>query len=157
MEKAVCKALVALFGPREAARQLGVNENTMLGWCSKFGWKKAAVEPEKGPDMGDIIKRAIERSKQLSTVNLAKFVENAAGAAANLEKPLDSARKVRDVAGVYSTLWPAEKEPGLIEGEILIGKLEVRDASEENPVIEAEVLEVEPIREELPDGGQESD
>jgi hypothetical protein len=153
IDKSVAKALVVLFGPREAARQLQMNENTMCAWARNNGWKKATQSPAPTRDLGEIIKTAVERSKQLSTIHLAKYTEKAAIAASESEKPLEVARKVRDVAGVYSTLWPQDKSEKLIEGEILLGVVEVADIAR----VEGEVLDVEPVREELSDGRPPSD
>jgi len=142
------KALVALFGPSEAAKQLGIPKGTMLWRAQKYGWKKAASQPSGEKDIAEIIIRAVERSKQLTTVHLAQYAEKAAMEAAGHERPLEIARKVADVSKVYATLWPHEKEGKLIEGEILIGVAQVKDSKEK--AVEGEVID-EPIRERLSD------
>ena len=49
IDRAAVKALVAVYGPREAARQAGINESTVLAWSRRYKWKKAAfIAPMKG-------------------------------------------------------------------------------------------------------------
>lgn len=94
-----------------------------------------------GKDPSDMLKESLENSRVNSTLHLAKYVEKASEKAAKHTDPLEVARKVRDVAGVYQVLYPPEEETGLIEGSILIGAAKVTDDPKE---IEAHV------REELP-------
>lgn len=155
LDKSAIKALVTLYGPREAARQSGLPVGTVLAWSAKFKWKKASVLPRESvhtgvkaaagmvnKDAGDLLRESLENSRVNSTLHLAKYTEKASEAAAKHHNPLEVARKVRDVAGVYSTLFPPETEEGLIEGSILIGAAKVTDNVQE---IEAHV------RQELPD------
>jgi hypothetical protein len=148
-DKSAIKALVTVYGIREATRMSGLPFGTVSGWAFKYQWKRAKVgikaggEP-KGLDAGDMLKEALEKSKEASTLNLAKFTEKASLKAAEHRRPLEIARKVKDVASVYSTLWPVEEQNGLIEGGILIGTQEVRLDSkeiEEAKVVEGRVIE----------------
>jgi hypothetical protein len=173
VDRKAVKALIALFGPREAARQAGLNENTVLYWAARFGWKKATGKPEL-KDAGDLISEAVQRSKRMSTAHLAKFTERAAFEASEHKEPLKIAKQVRDVAGVYAAIFPHKESGGLIEGEILIGGATVSDVEdvgdrrlkiEDGAVIDlpssicdlpSTDLEVEDgsddVREEFPDG-----
>jgi hypothetical protein len=146
IEKSAIKALVILLGPVEAARQTGINLNTIRSLARSNRWKKARPGPNMR-DAGDMVKEAIEKSKETATLHLAKFTENAAVKAAESNDPLAVARRVRDVAGVYSTLWPNQEKAALIEGGILLGQMEVKDA---------EIID-EPVRQELPDRGHPGD
>jgi hypothetical protein len=147
-DKSAIKALVTVYGVREATRMSGLPFGTVSAWAFKYQWKRAKVgvksnEPV-GLDAGDLLKEAFEKSKEASTLNLAKYTEKASAKAAEHGKPLEIARKVRDVASVYSTLWPVEEQSGLIEGGILIGTQEVRiDAKEveDAKVVEGKVIE----------------
>jgi hypothetical protein len=47
--------------------------------------------------------------KNKSRFNLSKFVLNASKVASRSRSPLQDARNVKDVAGVYSVLWPEER------------------------------------------------
>jgi len=40
--------LVIEFGPREAARKLGLNENTVLGWAHRYEWNSPKLRQNKG-------------------------------------------------------------------------------------------------------------
>lgn len=148
-DKAAVKALVTIYGPRETARITGLRPGTVMGWSSRYKWKKISNKPLPeiaGKDAGDAIRDALEKSKVASTMNLAKFTERASEKAAKHANPLEVARKVRDVAGVYSTLWPNESEGELIEGAILIGAAQVTDNQHE-----IKQLKETDVREVLPD------
>jgi hypothetical protein len=139
------KALVTLFGPREAARQAGIPEGSMTAYAFKYKWKKATgFRPdmkEEGLDVGDTIARAMAQKKQDTMLDLATYARNAAEKAAIHKDPLEVARKVRDVAGVYQVLYPPENDEGLIEGAILIGDAKVTVNPGE---VQARAIEVEP-------------
>lgn len=144
------KALVAIYGPREAARRANVPEGTMLYYASRHKWKKATGfrdEKERPKDGGDVVSEVLIRSREESTINLAEYTRKASKKAAEHKDPLEVARKVRDVAGVYQVLFPAEEGNELIEGSILIGEAAVTDNPEE---IMARAKEVSDVRQELP-------
>lgn len=115
------KALVTLFGPREAARQAGIPAGTVTRWACQFKWKKA-IQTEHPKDAGDVITETVQRSKQLSTAHLAKFTERASAQAAEAKDPLKVAKAARDVSQVYRSLWPVKKDGAeLIDATILLG------------------------------------
>lgn len=136
-EKAALKALVTLHGPREAARVAGIPFGTVSSMCFKYKWKKAtgfappSDHPLAGKDAADVIRESLERHRNDSTLNLAKYVDKAAKKAADSTDPLEVARKVRDVAGIHQIIFPREEDGGLIEGEILIGAAKVTVNAEE--------------------------
>lgn len=167
------KALVAVYGPREAARQSGLPPGTVFSWCRRYKWKKAATLPRTNGingmsgvvprDAGDAITEAMAKHREESTLNLAKFTAKASKQAANLKNPLEKARAVRDVATVYSTLWPPEDGGEMVEGQILIGAAQVTDNHAEM-IAQAEISDVSSegaqqhnVRQELPDPRPESD
>jgi len=132
------KALVAVYGPREAARQSKLPYGTVSCWCRRYKWKKADRLTRTSGINGDpslpqddaatALLKAMAQHKEESTLNLAEYVRNASKQAKNTKKdPLQHARQVRDVASVYNTIWPAESEGELIEGAILIGAAPVKD------------------------------
>jgi len=142
IDKGAVKALVTVYGPREAARIAGIPVGTVMSWCHRFKWRKASVRPLvpseltgrsniAGKDAGDVLRDTLEAAKTNSTLHLARFTENASKKAAEHKNPLEVARKVRDVAGVYSTLWPAEEHSELIDGGILLGTEEVTENLDE--------------------------
>jgi hypothetical protein len=162
IDKSALKALVAVYGPREAARQAGIPSGTVTKWASRYKWKKAVFikrgtgdqEPSAlaGKDAGDLLKEALENHRESSTLHLAQYTANASKKAAEHRDPLEVARKVRDVAGVYQTLWPLEEQSGLIEGAILIGGAKVSDDTVEMAQLIKDA-EVDDVRQELPDQG----
>lgn len=154
------KAMVTIYGPRETARRMKLAPGTVLSYCSKYKWRRAtgfkrpeSVDP-RVKDAGDVIRESLETSKEQSTLHLAKYTEKASKAASESRNPLDVARKVRDVAGVYSILWPVEAESELIEGAILVGTAKVTDNPKE---IMANAIEAGDVRQELPDAGPAGD
>ena len=148
------KALVAVYGTREAARVSGIPYGTISCYAFKYKWRKAAFRKQEGShealagkDAAEVLTEALQKHREDSTLNLAKYVDKAARDAARHGNPLDVARKVRDVAGVHQILFPKEEETGLIEGAILLGlekpeidTKEIEDAKAEG----AEIIDVEP-------------
>lgn len=158
------KALVAVYGPNEAARQSKIPRGTVLSWCRRYKWKKAAVLPRTNgingmtgvvpQDAADAIASAMANHKRETETHLAQFTEKAARKAAASEDPLKVAHQVRHVAQVYSTLWPPEDGGEMVEGAILIGNAPVTDNHAEM-IAQSEVIE--DVRQELPDSRPESD
>lgn len=151
------KALVAVYGPREAARVSGIPSGTVCSYASVHKWKKAAINRPANTvgttgqrDVTDVLIAAMEKHKQESQLHLAEYTANASRKAAEHRDPLEVARKVRDVAGVFQVLYPPETEGGLIEGAILIGEAKVTLNPQETLAC-AEVIE--DVRPELPDAG----
>ena len=99
-------------------------------------------------DAAELIAKEIAANRESSERNLAAYVKNASEKAARHADPLEVARKVRDVAGVYQVLYPPEEEGGLIEGAILIGGAQVTVNPEE---VEARARMIDDVRTELPD------
>jgi hypothetical protein len=146
---AALKALVTIYGPREAARRAGIPEGTVLSISYTNKWKKATgfkpVEqvPIGAKDPADVIIEALASAKEESTLNLAEYTRKASLEARNSKAPLDVARKVRDVAGIFQVLYPPETEEGLIEASILLGDAKVTPNPEE---ILARAIEIEPVQ-----------
>ncbi len=145
---------MAIYGPREAARKAGIPEGSVLRISSQRKWKKAVgfrpseVVPADAPDVGDVIAKAMAQSKEQSALHLAQYTQKASKKAAEHKDPLEVARKVRDVAGVYQVLFPPEEETSLIEGSILVGEALVTDNPQEI-LARAEVKDAH-VREKLP-------
>lgn len=141
IDRKAIQALVAVFGPREAARQAGLKEGTVLKWCSRYKWKKAiritrttginGNSPVANKDAAQVLTEALQKMKEDSTLNLAKYVDRAAKQAAKKKDPLESARAVRDVSHVYSTLYPPAEEGEMIDSFILLRGGAVKDDPEE--------------------------
>src|SRR5437763_16638701 len=48
IDREAVRMLVIEFGPREAARKLGLNENTVLGWAHRYEWNSPKLKQNKG-------------------------------------------------------------------------------------------------------------
>jgi hypothetical protein len=165
--KEAIKALVALHGTRKASRVSGIPYGTISKMAFQFRWKKATFtdgENEALTDAGDVIARELKENKRNSELNLSKYVAKASEKAAKHGDPLEVARKVRDVAGVFQVLYPPEEEGGLIEGAILIGTAqptintgEVEARSVPTEQVAARTIEDSDVRPELPDSRPEGD
>jgi hypothetical protein len=66
--------------------------------------------------------------KDRTKLGLSKYAAEAAEQAAEHRDKLGIAGKVKDVAGVHKRLWPEETHNELIDGAILIGLAEVKEA-----------------------------
>jgi hypothetical protein len=161
VDKAAVRALVAVYGGREAAKLSGLPLGTVLSWCYRYGWRKAKVPmrprgglPISGKGPVEAIVDALEKHKEESTMHLAEFTARAAKKAAKHADPLSVARNVRDVAHVYRAVWPEEEGGEMVEGAILVGTAQVKD----DPVeMLAETVPLEDVREEFSDQGSQGD
>jgi hypothetical protein len=104
--------------------------------------------PGAGKDPAEALIEALQRFRDRSTLDLAQYVANAAKDAAKEKEPLGIARKVRDVAQVFSVVHPPEEGGEMIEGGILLGTARVAEATEEI---------LANVRETLPDPGSQGD
>ena len=134
IDRMALKALVAVFGPREAARKSGIPFGTISSLCYRFKWHKAkGLSPApgnsliSGKDPAEAITEVMAQHREEATVNLAHFAAKASRQALEGSDPLGKARAVRDVAAVYRTIYPPESGGELIEGSILIGEAQVKD------------------------------
>jgi hypothetical protein len=147
------EALVTAFGPREAARQAGMNPSTVKVIAWRHGWHHANPSPSKpgrkwkppvtatlepasqipagaiqlpshsqpkteestgqpicSLSAGKALSAALERLKSESSFNLATYSAKASAEALKESKPLSISRKVKDVADIHKTIWPAEND-----------------------------------------------
>jgi hypothetical protein len=109
LHDAAIRALITIYGPREAARKAGVPEGTVLAYASTHKIKKATGFKTAEPDVAKVLEDAFAKDREDSARNLAEYTRKASRQAAEHSDPLEVARKVRDVAGVYSVLWPGRK------------------------------------------------
>jgi hypothetical protein len=139
---AALKALVSAYGSRETARQTGIPYGTVAWYCRKYKWKRAQPQdfrpdtkgqPIANQDPGDALATVLGRHKTASTLNLAQYTAKASKQALQGKDALGKARRVRDVAAVYRTLWPEERSGELIEAGILIGTANVEDQEPQSP------------------------
>jgi hypothetical protein len=135
------KTLVVAFGPREAARQSGINPFTVLSWCRRYNWKKAdktapkqlhsnAIKFTKSPS--EAVETAILSHKGRSRLAMGKYTAEASERAASSNGDLSKARHVRDLAAIYQTVWPEEKSGNLLAIGVLVGTSPVTDDPEQD-------------------------
>src|SRR5262249_33422469 len=126
---------------REIARKMDIPAGTILAHAKRHGWTQQiqvatqelsvmqsdAITPVQSvpQSLAAILAERKERTK----LGLSKYTAEAAEEAAQHRDKLGIAGKVKDVAGVYKTLWPEEapKEQILNIG-ILTGKIPIRYA-----------------------------
>jgi hypothetical protein len=156
------RSLVLLYGPREAARQLGISSGTVTELAARKGWRQATAAPScatgsatsarstasaadpsgqspQNPNPSnpiqspvspsDAIAVALSSHKQRSTAALGQFVAEASEEALQGKDRLGKAKRVRDVAAIHTSLWPAESRPALLAVGILIGSVPVPDSA----------------------------
>lgn len=146
VDKEAVRVLVVAVGVREAARQMQLNENTVLDWSRAGQWLAdcrptpakmpppasmvGAISPIKPADA--LANTLLERQKQ-TRLGFSKWVAKVATDAG--ENPtLADAQNLKHAAGVAAHVWPQEQQSGplAIINVALIGR-----ALEEMPVIDA--------------------
>ena len=115
-------AYVAGINLREIARKMNIPEGTVLAHANRHGWTQQiqiatrevgvmqsdAITPVQSvpQSLAAILAERRERTK----LGLSKYTAEAAEHAANHPDKLGIAGKVKNVAGVHKTLWPAENQ-----------------------------------------------
>ena len=56
MIREAVKTLAVAVGVRKAARQLGLNQNTVRQWSSRYNWFKSPPQPPKQSDVTTVTK-----------------------------------------------------------------------------------------------------
>lgn len=128
------KTLVIAFGPREAARQSGINVNTVLSLARRKKWKRTTTEEgnsqsvisnplEVIPDTdstptqtqsictlspSNALAESLRRLKERSTIGISEYVAKAADELSRSPNPLMITGKAKDIADVHRTMWPHE-------------------------------------------------
>lgn len=115
------KTLAIAVGVREAARQTGLNPNTVLAWSRRDNWfsntpKPPSVLKQAGQAISALktpsnaLAGILSARKAKSRAYLSKYVVNGAKVAARSRSPLADAGKVKDLAAVMEKVWPEERE-----------------------------------------------
>ncbi len=112
------RMLVLAVGPRQAAREMGLKEDVVRQWSSRFGWLKHLRETHisppsmvsvtsvtKAPDA--LVNVLLQRQGQ-SKLNLSEYLVEASAAAAKLKGPvsLESAPLVKTLGDLHSRIYP---------------------------------------------------
>ena len=109
-------------GLREIARKMNIPEGTVLAHANRHGWSQQiqvatgqltvmqsdAITPVQSVPQS--LAAILAERKERTRLGLSKYTAEAAEDAANHPDKLGIAGKVKDVAGVHKTIWPAETE-----------------------------------------------
>jgi uncharacterized protein YjcR len=115
-------AYVAGIGLRELARKMNIPEGTVLAHAKRHGWTQQiqiatrevevmqsdAITPVQSVPQS--IASILNERKERTKLGLSKYTAEAAEHAANHPDKLGIAGKVKNVADVHKTIWPAETE-----------------------------------------------
>jgi len=107
---------------REIARKMNIPEGTVLAHAKRHGWSQQiqvatgqltvmqsdAITPVQSVPQS--IASILNERKERTKLGLSKYAAEAAEHAANHPDKLGIAGKVKDVADVHKTIWPAETE-----------------------------------------------
>lgn len=138
VDKEALRVLVVAIGPREAARQMGLNENTVLAWANRGNWLASTrPTPAENPLPASMQPRAITAIKPsealLNTLEeegketrgyASAFAKRTLKHAASLdpEQGLKVAKSVHEAVKVASMAqpgWQDTKEAAAINLQIL--------------------------------------
>lgn len=150
VDKEQVRMLVLAVGVREAARQTGINENTVLDWSSRGNWL-AEVRPTPAKfalpasmrgaiapiSPADALQNTLNDRHKHTKLGLSLFTARAARMASKLPKEalLANAADVKAVADIAGKVWPEQVRPSL---RISMFAHQVEVESVEHPVIDAE-------------------
>ena len=115
-------AYVTGINLREIARKMNIPEGTVLAHAKRQGWTQQievatrevevmqsdAITPVQSVPQS--IASILNERKERTKLGLSKYTAEAAEHAANHTDKLGIAGKVKDVADVHKTIWPAEAE-----------------------------------------------
>lgn len=114
------KTLAIAVGVRQAARETGIPENTVLSWSKRDNWftdppKPITVEQQNGRAIAAItpslaLQNTLSQRKDKTKLNLSKYVLNGSKVAAKSRSPLQDAGKVKDLATVMEKVWPEQQQ-----------------------------------------------
>ena len=111
------KTLAIAVGVREAARQMNLPEDTVKTWSGRGNWFKKvqkpptmAREPTETMSPSNALTHHLNEMKARSLRALSEYSAKASEQALSAKDPLKISRKVKDVADIHKTIWPAENE-----------------------------------------------
>ncbi len=115
IDKEAVRLLAIEIGLRPAARQLGLNEDTVCSWASRGNWFVAPANPQtlQAPQAkpGDILLNELREHERETRMSLAKAARRMAEEAETAD--LDNAKEVHDVAKVMAIVHRQDQDkPG---------------------------------------------
>lgn len=126
VDREAVRVLVVAIGVREAARQMGLSENTVLSWANRGGWlqsvadARAIRDARNAPAMqspainpADALQNTLLERRNRTKLALSAWSVTASEHSATLsgEEALAAAPSVAQVATVASKVWPETAAP----------------------------------------------
>lgn len=130
------KLLAISVGVREAAKQIGLNENTVLSWSKRDKWfvdppKPATLTKQKGQAISaitspsEVLITQLRDDSEQTKLSLSRSVRRGAKALEAMPDivPFTAADKVKHLVGAASQLhgWEQSKESGHLDINVLAG------------------------------------
>jgi hypothetical protein len=113
IDKESVRMLALEVGVRQAARQLGLSEDRVRNWSSRYNWLQASSPHRTTPltpnTPGDILQATLAARKQESRAKLSEYQVRAASEAAAHAQPLSITRQVNDLASIHAKVWPEDQ------------------------------------------------
>ena len=153
-------AYAAGIGLREIARKMGIPEGTVQAHAKRHSWTKqiqlaksgssvlqpnatTPLQPLQPPQsVPQSVAEIFADRKERTRMGLSKFTAEASEQAAQHKDKLSIAQKVRDVASIGATLWPAEQnKSNILNVAILTGERVLERATPADDAKPARVIE----------------
>ncbi len=118
VSKEAVRLLAIEYGVREAARKMGLNEDTVCQWSRRFDWFPVspksndvrAVSSVSRP--GDVLASELATHENTTRLRLAKYASNAAAAIHKSVHPTRYTKQARDLASVMATVHRQDEGKG---------------------------------------------
>lgn len=133
-DREAVKTLAISIGVREAARRLGLNEDTVCSWAKREAW----FTPKPLPPSQAIVTQALQAKpsgaltdvmaerKVESGKHLSKYIVDASERLSQSKGNLKLAKVGRDVVAMRSGTWPAEQgQAGFSLNVLNLGQLQI--------------------------------
>lgn len=151
VDKEQVRMLVLNVGVREAARQCGINEKTVLHWSHTNKWladtrPSPAKLPPPASQIGSVVSVApadalgniLAQQSKTTRLNLARAVERASEQARDHDDPLGAARNIKETAATASMLHNWDAGSAKVNVNIYSDGMKAADVIE----IESEVTDI---------------
>lgn len=159
VNKEEVRMLVLSVGVREAARQMGLNEDTVSTWSANGGWL-AHTKPQAKPLLplsliprssitskpADALQKALTERHEHTKLGLSLYAARASRQASRMPKHelLEAAPSVKAVADVMAKVWP-EAQAGPATGQAMVVNISVLSASPDQSPVVHEMPEPDPL------------
>ena len=130
VNKEAIKTLVVAYGPREAARRSGLNEDTVCAWAARKGWKQIRKIPQAicKQDPADALASTLLQDSEATRIGFSiasrKAAESLAERSAGYLLDKDTAQAAKHWHGVAAGThgWEAKSEqPAVMVNVAILG------------------------------------